>query len=177
MSQRMHESCPISEAPTFMRQASLFSFSEGTVLTWDCLGKCLNRPLGLANEGPARASTFRSPGPCWKIRLARRIILQVMRLFLVGLRTLMSPILFQKSCGKRKVWVCQVLLFKANFPKLQLPWLAPHHSLLWMRYVAVAQHVLCRKENAGHALLTCATELPALSPSQSQKACQRWWWK
>lgn len=131
-SQRTHESCPVSEAPPFRRQARFFCFSEGTVLTWDFLGNRPNCPLGLANAGPARASTFHSPGPCWKIRRTQRTISQVMRLFLVSLKTRMSLVLFQKSYGKRKVRVCQVLLFKANFPKLQLPWLAPHHRLLWL---------------------------------------------
>lgn len=176
-SQQTHESCPIREAPTFRRQARFcpFSFFEGTVLTWDFLGKRPNCPLGLANAGPARASTFRSSGPCWKIRHAQRIISQVMRLFLLSLKTLMSLVLFHKSCGKQKVHVCQVLLFKANFPKLQLPWLAPHQRLLWTRCGAATQQVLCIKKSAGMHFLPVSQELPTLSPSQSQKACQRWW--
>lgn len=58
----------------------LFVFSEGSA-GLHYLDNCPDCPLGYANEDLATASMLGSPDSCWKIKLAQKIILQVLDSF------------------------------------------------------------------------------------------------
>lgn len=130
---------------------------------WDYLDKMPDCPFELAKEDLTRTCAPASPCPCWKIQLAQRVILWVTDSFPWKSKHCWPWFCSKSLVRKGKPDVCQIILSKANFPRLYSPWATvvsteSYSSVDEMnghnKCLSLTQWVFWIKKNSGHLILT-----------------------